>query len=142
MSFLIDRLETLLSGGRRFPFGRVLLDEQELMEIIDQMQLSLPNEINQARRIIQEREQIISQAQAEADKIVTMARDKVTFMLSDNGLILEAKAHSERLLSEARTEAQNLKEEADAYSAEVLTHLEHNLDTTLAQVRRGLERLR
>jgi hypothetical protein len=71
-----------------------------------------------------------------------MARDRVAFMLSDNGLLLEAKACAEKWLADARTESQNLKEEADAYSAEVLTHLEHTLDTSLAQVRRGLERLR
>ena len=68
MAFLIDRLEALVSTSRRVPFGRVLLDEQEILEIIDQMRLSLPNEINQARRVLQERDQIIGQAQSEAER--------------------------------------------------------------------------
>lgn len=141
MGFLVDRLEALVNAGRRLPFGRIMLDEQEVLEIIDQMRVSLPNEVNQARRIVQEREQIIGQAQAEADKIVTMARDRAEYLLNDNGLLLEAKSHSERMLVDARQEAQALKEDADSYAAEVLTKLESILDTGLVEVRGGLAQL-
>ncbi len=142
MAFLIDRLEALVSAGRRVPFGRVLLDEQEILEIIDQMRLSLPNEINQARRVLQERDQIISQAQSEAEKIVLMARDKADYMLNDNGLLQEAKVYAERILADAREESETLRTEANAYAAEMLTHLEDVLDKNLAQVRRGIEHIK
>ncbi len=142
MAFLIDRLEALVSTGRRVPFGRVLLDEQEVLEIIDQMRLSLPNEINQARRVLQERDQIIGQAQSEAEKIVLMARDKADYMLNDNGLLQEAKVYAERILADAREESEALRTEANAYAAEMLTHLEDVLDKNLAQVRRGIEHMK
>ncbi len=142
MAFLIDRLEALVSTSRRVPFGRVLLDEQEILEIIDQMRLSLPNEINQARRVLQERDQIIGQAQSEAEKIVLMARDKADYMLNDNGLLQEAKVYAERILADAREESETLRTEANAYAAEMLTHLEDVLDKNLAQVRRGIEHIK
>ncbi len=142
MAFLIDRLEALVSTSRRVPFDRVLLDEQEVLEIIDQMRLSLPNEINQARRILQERDQIIGQAQSEAEKIVLMARDKADYMLNDNGLLQEAKVYAERILADAREESETLRTEANAYAAEMLTHLEDVLDKNLAQVRRGIEHMK
>lgn len=142
MAFLVDRLESLVNAGRRVPFGRVLLDEQEVLEIIDQMRITLPNEINQARRIIDERAKIIGTAQSEADQIITMARDRAEYMLDDNGLLLEAKAHAEQMLGDARSECETMKREADNYIAEKLTNLEDILDKDLAQVRRGLEQLR
>ena len=142
MAFLIDRLEALVSTSRRVPFGRVLLDEQEILEIIDQMRLSLPNEINQARRVLQERDQIIGQAQSEAEKMVLMARDKADYMLNDNGLLQEAKVYAERILADAREESETLRTEANAYAAEMLTHLEDVLDKNLAQVRRGIEHIK
>jgi cell division septum initiation protein DivIVA len=141
MAFLIDRIEALVTNGRRLPLGKVLLDEQELLEIIDQMRVAMPNEINQARRVVQEREQIIGQAQAEADKIVTLARDKASMALSQDGLLIEAKTLSERMLSDSRKEAQTLKEEADSYAAEVLTKLESLLEAHLKQIRGGLAQL-
>jgi vacuolar-type H+-ATPase subunit H len=141
MAFLIDRLEAHVNAGRRVPFGRLMVDEQELLDIIDQMRISLPNEVTQARRILQEREQIISQAQGEAEKIVTMARDRAAYMLDDSGLMQEAKSHAEQMLADARAESESLRTEVNAYAAEMLTKLEDLLDKNLAQVRRGIEHL-
>jgi hypothetical protein len=142
MRFLVDRLEGLVNSGRRVPFGRILLDEAEVMEIIDQMHVTEPTEINQARRIILDREQILSQAQIEADSIVTMARDRVDQLLSENGLLLEAKAHAEQMLADAREESETMKTEADRYAADVLGYLEEVLSQNLAQVKAGLDQLR
>lgn len=142
MRFLVDRLEEVINAGRRMPFGRILLDEAEILEIIDQMHVTEPAEINQARRIIMDREQILTQAQIEADNIVTMARDRVEQMLSENGLLLEAKAHAEKLLAEARQEAETMRSDADRYAADILSYLEEVLSKNLAQVRAGLEQLR
>lgn len=142
MRFLVDRLEAVVNTGRRLPLGRILLDEQEIMEIIDQMHVTEPTEVNQARRIILDREQILTQAQIEADNIVTMARDRVDQLLSENGLLLEAKSHAERMLAEARREAETMRTDADSYAAEILTYMEEVLAQNLAQVRAGLEQLR
>ena len=142
MGYLVDRLEALINAGRRLPLGHVLVNEQEILEIIDQMRISVPNEINQARRVIQEREQIINNAQMEAEKIVTMARDRAEYMLNDDGLLLQAKAHAEGMLAEARKESESLRTDSVNYAAEKLTQLEENCEKILREVRRGLEELR
>jgi hypothetical protein len=142
MHFLIERLETLVANARRVPFGgMVLLDEQELLELIDHMQNTEPTEINQARRVLQEREQIISQTQDEAEKIVAMARDRAAYLLSENGLLLEAKAHAERLLADARQEAETLRVDAERYVSSLLLRLKDILSKDLAQVEAGLDEL-
>src|SRR5437764_11782228 len=75
IQFLIDRLDGLLQQSRRGFFGgRVQVDEAEMQQIIDQMRASIPNEIKQARRVLQERENVIKSAQDEAEQIVTFAR--------------------------------------------------------------------
>jgi F0F1-type ATP synthase membrane subunit b/b' len=142
MRFLVDRLEEIVNDGRRVPFGRLLLDEAQLVEIIDQMHVTEPNEVNQARRIILEREQILSQAQLEADNIVTMARDRVKQLLSEDGLMLEAKSHAEQILSAARRDGEALREDAEAYAIEVLAFIDDTLSQNLEQVRASLERMR
>ena len=141
MGNLGDRLEALVNPARRFTFGRIMLDEQGPLDIIDQMPLSLPAEITHARRVLQEREQIINQAQTEADKILTMARDRAEYLLHDDGLINAAKAQAEQILADAHHERDLMRAEADNYAAEILTQLEDLLDKNLAVVRRGLEQL-
>jgi hypothetical protein len=142
MHFLIERLEALVANARRVPFGgMVLIDEQELLELIDHMQNTEPNELNQARRVLQEREQIISQTQDEAEKIITMARDRAAYLLSQDGLMLEAKAHAEQLLADARHEAETLRAEAERYVSSLLLSLKDTLSKNLAQVEAGLNEL-
>jgi len=142
MRFLVDRLEMIVSNGRRMPFGRILLDEAELLEVVDQMHVTEPTEINQARRVLMDREQILTQAQIEADSMVTMARDGIEQLLSEDGLLLEAKAHAEQILVDSRHEAETMRADADRYAAEILGYLEETLAQNLAQVRAGLDQLR
>lgn len=142
MRFLIERLEALVAAARRVPFGgMILIDEQEILELLDHMQNTEPTEVNQARRVLQEREQIISQTHDEAEKIIAMARDRAAYLLSENGLLLEAKAHSERLLADARQEAETLRADAERYVTGLLLRLKDILGKDLAQVEAGLEEL-
>jgi hypothetical protein len=142
MRFLLDSLEAVINGGKRVGFGRILLEEGELLDIVDQMRAAEPTEVTQARRVLVDREQILTQAQIEADSIVTMARDRVNQMLSDDGLVREAKAHAEQMLSEALGEARKIRSDADGYATDILVFIEDALVQNLDQVRRGLEHLR
>ena len=49
---LIDKLEDLASQGRSVPLTRnVIVDEDRLLDIIDQMRVSIPDEINRGKQI-------------------------------------------------------------------------------------------
>ena len=58
---LVDRMEDLITSGMRVPLSnRIMIEEEEFLSIIDQLRLSVPQEIKQARRVVQESQQIIS----------------------------------------------------------------------------------
>ena len=140
---LVDRLEALLREGWRIPLtSNVLIDEDDYLDIIDQMRISIPEEIKQARRIQQERERIIAQAREEEEHILALAREKATNLVNEHELIQEAEARSAAILEEARREAEEIRAEADEYVIEVLSQLEEQLSTFLKTVRNGLATLR
>ena len=69
--YLLDQLEEVLGGGSRVPLtSRTLVDEQEVLDILDQIRVSIPEELTQARRVTQERDQVMAAAHAEADSIL------------------------------------------------------------------------
>ncbi|MER3484708.1 MAG: hypothetical protein C4345_00740 [Chloroflexota bacterium] len=73
--FLVDRLESLINAGQRVPFtNKIMIDEKECLDIIDQMRIVVPEEIKQARRVSQDRDRITAQAQAEAERIIKQAQ--------------------------------------------------------------------
>ncbi len=140
--YLVDRLEALVNGSRRVPLSsRIMLEEEDLLAIVEQMRQTIPNEIKQARRVLQDREQILKQAQSEAEKIVTMARERAEYMINQEGILTVAKERGEQMLSDAQRDAQTTRSEIEQYAVDVLGHLEQQLELQLHQVRNGLQEL-
>jgi hypothetical protein len=91
--YLVDRLEELLNGAWHVPLtSNVMIDEDELLDIIDQMRMSVPEEVKQAKRIQQERDRLIAQAQEEKERIIGLAREDGQAMLDDHEIRKVAEA--------------------------------------------------
>lgn len=137
---LIDRLEEIISSGTRVPFGnRVMVDEDEVLAIVDQLRMAMPQEIKQARRVVQERHQIITDAQAEADKILRVAKERAEYLMNEQGLINEAKARSEEILRQSKDHAKRSMGEVDVYALQMLTRVETVMQESLAQIQKAKE---
>lgn len=140
---LIDRLETLVTEGFHIPFtSNVIVHEDELLDIIDQMRVSIPEEVKLAKRTEAERERLLLQAQEEANRLVEMAREKAKSMTDEHELIAFAKERAEEIELEAHRQAQDIVAEADEYIVDQLGELEEQLMKTLTIVRNGLRHVR
>jgi vacuolar-type H+-ATPase subunit H len=136
----VDRLEELVTAGMRVPLSnRIMVEEEEFLAIIDQLRMSVPQEIKQARRVVQERHQILTDAQGEADKILSVARERAEYLMNEQGLVNEAKARSEEILRQAKDAAKRSMGEVDVYALQMLTQLEHVLEQSLQQIQQAKE---
>lgn len=141
--YLVDRLEALVNASRRVPLStRIMLEEADVLAIIEQLRQTIPGEIKQARRVLQDREQTIKQAQMEAEKIVTMARERAEYMINQEGILNVAKERGEQVLNDAQRDAIEARGEIESYAVDILGNLEQQLQLHLNQVRNGLEELR
>lgn len=132
----VDRLEDLVGNGTRVPLSnRIMVDEEEFLSAIDQLRLSLPQEIKQARRVVQERAKILSDAQAEAERIVSIAKERAEYLMNEQGLVNESKARSEEILRQAKDSAKRSMGQVDVYALQILTQLEEILEQDLQQIK-------
>ena len=116
MLYLLDRLEELVSVGKRVPFStRVMVEEEDFLSLVDQLRVAVPNEIKQAQRVIKERERIIGEAQDEAAEIVDRAHAEAERMVSQSALLAEARQRGEEILRRAEEEHQRTRGELDVY---------------------------
>ena len=144
--YLVDRLENLIASSRRMPLvNQLMVKEADIFSIIDQMRTTIPNEIQQARRIIQDKERILAQAQADANKLITRAREESERTLNREGLLSIAEERSQEIFRFAEEKAEQLKVEADAYVAETLRALrdhladiEMNVGRSILSIEKGL----
>lgn len=139
---LIDRLEALLNEGRHLPLTKgVVVDEQRAWDIIDQMRIAIPEEVKKAKRVNQERDRIIAQAHEESGRVVDLAREEASGLMSEHELARGAQTRAETIIERARRDAEVIKADADDYVMQQLSELDINLTKTLSVVRNGLAKL-
>lgn len=132
---LVDRLEELFNESRPLWFTHsVIVNEERMLDIIDQMRVSIPEEIKKAQQTLAQKDRILAQAQEEANRIVTLAREKSDALLERDGQVAEAKARADQIIEGGQREA-------DEYALGTLTDLEKEVERILAQVRNGVRTL-
>jgi cell division septum initiation protein DivIVA len=142
LQYLIDRLEAMVTGAKRMPItGKLMLDEQELADLIDQMRTVLPEEVRAARKILRERDSIISDAQQQADDTLKNAHEQAEMLLDEQGLLAEAQARANQYLEAVERDAQERIQGADEYARQVLSQLKEQLNRHLRTIDKGLEAL-
>ncbi len=140
---LVDRLEEVFNDGRPIPLTRKLaVDEDRVLELIDQMRVSIPDEVKKAQQILNQRDKILAQAQEEADRTVKLAQEKATQLVEREALVEQAKLRAADLLRQAQADAVGIRADADDYVLDVLTRLEAETARSLQQIRNGISKLR
>jgi vacuolar-type H+-ATPase subunit H len=140
---LIDHLEYLVHRAQRVPFTHnVMIDEDEILDLLDQIHVNLPEEIKQSRTVLAEQERLLSEAQQESARITQSAAQKAESLVTDHELARKAENHGQALIREAQQRADDQKRAADEYAADVMQQLESHLVRTVATVRKAQETLK
>jgi hypothetical protein len=139
---LVDRLEDLIDEGRHLPMTKMtVIDEERALEIIDQMRISVPEEIDKANRLLSQRDRLLAQANEEAARVLELAREKGETLVQREGIVLEARNKAANIVEQSRQDAEMIRAEADQYVLQVLNDLEGQLIRTLTVVRNGINKI-
>ena len=131
--YLVDRLEELVGVGKRVPFsGKVMVEEEVFLGLIDQLRDAVPNEIKQAQRVIKERERIIAESQEEASKILDVAKKRVAYMISKEGILNEARQQGEEILRASDDARKRTLGEIDVFAIERFDYVEQALEKSVS----------
>jgi F0F1-type ATP synthase membrane subunit b/b' len=153
----LQQLEDMVRDAKSMPLSSsALLNRDEVMEMIQEMRESLPEEIKQARWIVKDREELLAKARQEAERIVEQAREDQLRMARKEEVVQRAEQEADRIVTEAQQHADDGRVEAEAYVDAKLAQFEialrrvleesqganRALAKTLDQVELGRERLR
>lgn len=139
---LVDRLEQLLSESKRLPLTSYLLvDEDSIFDLVDQMRVSIPEEVRRANRVEAEKDRILAQAKEEADRIRQLAKEEAGELVKRDSIATAAQQRADQLVSRAQRDSQALRQDADQYVVNVLAKLEEDLLRSLTIVRNGLRKV-
>jgi vacuolar-type H+-ATPase subunit H len=137
---LIDRLEELFNNSRPIPLTHsVIVDEDKFLDIIDQMRISIPEEVKKAQQVFSQKDRIMAQAQEEANRTLQLAREKAETMVDKEQMVQDAQRRAGQIVDQARMDAENIKSGADEYALDSLMALQSEMERLLNQSRNGVQ---
>ncbi len=140
---LIDELSILLEDAKPVFGNRNLkqVDAVAAFEIIDEIRDLFPSEFAQSRQIVRERQSLLDDAEAEANRMIEDARSQAMTIASEQEIVRIAQQQADTIMADARELERETRAGAEDYADEVFSHVEQSLDTLISNVRRCRDRL-
>ncbi len=139
----LDEVTAVVEGAKAMPLSAsCVVNRAELLALLEEVRATLPEAIANAEGVLREREDVVAEGQAEADKIIARAYEERARLVSKTEVFQEAAREAERVVAEARSETEAMRDEVDDYVDTKLANFEIVLTKTLAAVERGREKLR
>ena len=125
---LLESLEELLEQAKKVPFTeKCIVDKNELIEAIKEIRLNLPDELNKAKWIREERERIIAEAQKDADDIVKEAENRIISMIDEHEITKKAYAKKNEIIASANEMYREYSRDAANYADGILGSVEESM---------------
>jgi cell division septum initiation protein DivIVA len=135
LSSRLSELEELVRDAKSMPLSSsALLNRDEVLNLIDDLKSSLPDEIKQARWVVKDREELLAKARRDAEAMVEQARAEQLRLASHEAVMQRAKDEAERIVQEAEEDARRLRLEAEDYVDAKLAQLEGTLQKILEEM--------
>ena len=112
-----------------------------MLELIDQLRASVPDEVRQAKRVTEDAGRITDRAREEAERILGRAQEQAAMLIEERELVKVAQDRAAGILDASEREAAEVRRGADEYAAGVLIRLEGECIKALTSIKRGIDML-
>ncbi len=142
MDDLIEQLDEVLDGGFKMPGKRVVIDVEKVRAIIDDMRMTMPTEIKQAKGIVADRADILNNAKREADGIIRAAEERQKAMVAQEEITKLAQAKAGEILAAAQKKGRDMRKAAQDFVDDLMTRADEQLTANLNEVKKTRAALR
>ena len=129
---LLETIEDMLENSKTLPFtNKAVLDKEELLDIIKEIRLKLPEELKQAKVIKEEHDRIIEKANEEAQDIVKEAENRIISMIDEHEITKKAYEQKNKIIETANDMAREISNGTKAYADNILAGVQVTLEDAL-----------
>lgn len=140
---LIEEMEDIIEDSPSLPLSnKVMINREELLDIIKDIRINLPDEIKQALWIRDEKQAILEEAKKEADNIVNEAEYKLEELIDKEEVVKKAVLKAEELIISAQNNAKEIRLGAIEYADSILHETQENITKTLNEITNNRKELR
>lgn len=126
---LLEEIEEIVDTASGFPLtGKIMVDAQELLEIVREIRLELPDEIQQAQWIKNERERIIAEAKKEYEAVIADAKRQAEALVESDDITVKAKLRADELMRVTEETAKQFKMSTYDYVDNILFNFQEKME--------------
>lgn len=126
---LLEEIEEIVDTASGFPLtGKIMVDAQELLEIVREIRMELPDEIQQAQWIKNERERIIAEAKKEYEAVIADAKRQAEALIENDDITVKAKLRADELMRVTEETAKQLKMSTYDYVDSILFNFQEKME--------------
>lgn len=140
---LIDEIEDIIEEGTTLPFSKkIMVDVDEILDIIKEIRIRLPDEIKQASWIKEEKQRILAEAQKDADNLINEAEYRLEELIDQEAISKAAKERAEEIINKAQVTAKEIRLGAMEYADSLLLDTQEELKNVIQQLNENRKELR
>lgn len=140
---LLETLEENLENGKTIPFSnKIVIDKEEILDIIKEIRLKLPDELKQAKWVKEERGRIIVEAQKEAEGIVKEAENRIIAMIDEHEITRKAYEQKAQIIEAANEMSREISQGTKDYADNLLEKIEIALEDALKTIQNNRKELK
>lgn len=126
---LLDEIEEIIDTAAGFPLtGKIMIDAGEILEVVKEIRVVLPDEIQQAQWIKEERQRILDEAKREYEAILKDAQSKAEALIESDDITVQAKRRAQEIMDIAETNCKQLKLSTFDYIDGILYNFQEKME--------------
>jgi hypothetical protein len=138
----LSRLREIVLNARAMPMSvSCVVNRGDMLAAIDEVIDKLPDEISDAQRVIDRSQAKIAEGEAESQRLLAQAREEAQKLARDSQIVKVAEEQAAKIRADAEAEAVALRKETDLFIDSRMASFESVLHKTSSQVRTARARL-
>ena len=140
---ILDMMEDVVEKSMGIPFvGRAIVNREEMLELIDELRLNLPDDLKRAKWVNEQGQKIIDDAKGEAASIIKLAEEKMATMIDDHEITQKAYAQANEIVANAQNHSKEIRANTKQYVDEAMAALEERVSKMLETVQQNRRELK
>lgn len=141
---LLEQIEDLVESGMNIPLsgGKCIVDRESVLDMVQDIRLKLPDDIKMAKRITEEKQRVLTEAQQEAENIINNAESRIAALVDENEITKKAYEQAEVIISNAKKNAREIRLGTREYADGILNKVEEILEDTLDVIKVNRQELK
>jgi vacuolar-type H+-ATPase subunit H len=125
---LLEEIEDILeSSGKFLLTEKLIVDGKEIFDLIEQIRINMPKDIQQAKWVKDEQQRILSEAKGEYDRIIIEANKQAEYLVESSAIKKEAEKRAETILNEAENHNRYMKLRTYEYVDKLIYDMQNSM---------------